>query len=145
MPTSSLVLTSRPGEVCVAQAVKYLEPLRLHLNRPEPAIICRTCKYALQPNSVTRHVGKHGIPLWERSALTSLVRALQLPNPQTINTRRNHSPAYPHLAVRCGFAYNRCCYRTTSSDLFSRHIRQEHGGASRKNTTGRLEPLFFQA
>lgn len=60
---------------------RKLHGLGLVLNRPEPAIICIRCKFALQPNgtSVSRHIAdKHDVPARERRELASYIDALRL-------------------------------------------------------------------
>jgi hypothetical protein len=77
-----------------------LHKLGLILNRPEPALICRQCKYALQPSGtrVSKHLAeKHAIPASERKELASYIDSLRLPNPNLLSGRRNGSE--PHQRV----------------------------------------------
>ncbi|KAK4117999.1 hypothetical protein N657DRAFT_651752 [Parathielavia appendiculata] len=56
-----------------------LAELGLVINAPEPAVICRPCGYALQPNGecVTRHLAdKHSIQKGLRHGLTSYIHSL---------------------------------------------------------------------
>lgn len=61
-----------------------LHRLGLILNRPEPALICWQCKYALQPNGtrVSKHLAeKHAVPASERKELVSYIDSLRLSYP----------------------------------------------------------------
>jgi hypothetical protein len=131
--------------ICLPQAPKYLRTSKLHLNTPEPAILCTICKYALQPDSVTRHVGKHKVPLWERAALTRMIQSLHLRDPKSLRTRPDYSPAHPHLTVRHGYSCTLCEHRTTSSDLFGRHARKQHGRSLVTNASEKNEVLSLQS
>jgi hypothetical protein len=115
---------------------KKLEPLSLYLNSPEPAILCRTCKYALKPsetsNTITRHLSKHNISLLQHKQLADFIRTIRLPDPKSLPPRPDGSPRHPFLADRKGVICSHCGYRTTSTDLFKRHVKKQHQGASRK-------------
>ena len=75
-----------------------LHRLGLILNRPEPALICWQCKYALQPNGtrVSKHLAeKHAVPASKRKELVSYIDSLRLPNANLLSGRRNGSePSY---------------------------------------------------
>jgi hypothetical protein len=102
---SSTTYSDPPASgICLPQVSKYLGTLKLHLNYPEPCILCTICKYALHPDSVTRHVAKHKFPLRDRAAFTSVVRSLHLPDPKSLPTRPDHSLAHPQLTVRHGYS-----------------------------------------
>jgi len=88
-----------------------LASLGLCLNNPEPAVICRSCKYALQPSAdgVARHLAeKHHISKTERLDSTSLVESLRLSNPNQLPVRRDGSEAHPDLALQAGVACKIC-------------------------------------
>lgn len=103
--------------------------LGLVLNRPEPALICRQCKYALQPSGirVSKHLAeKHSISASERKELVSYVDSLHLPNPNLLDGRRNGSKPHPHLLVSRGAACKYCSFHSKSSRLVQQHITREH-------------------
>jgi hypothetical protein len=110
LPMSCSTAYSDPpaSGICLPQVLKYLGTLKLHLNSPKLCIICTICRYALHPDSVTRHVAKHKVPLRDRAALTSVVRSLHLPDPKSLSTRPDHSLAHPQLAVRHGYSCTLC-------------------------------------
>jgi hypothetical protein len=94
LPISCSTAYSNPpaSGICLPQVSKYLGTLKLHLNSPEVCIFCTIYKYALHPDSVTRHVAKYKLPLRERATLTSVVRLLHLPDPKSLSTRLFLSP-----------------------------------------------------
>jgi hypothetical protein len=141
LPMSCSTAYSNPSAsgICLPQISKYLGTLELHLNFQELCILCMICKYALHPDSVTRHVAKHKVPLRERAALTSVVQSLHLPNPKSFSVRSDYSPAHPQLTVRHGYSCTLCSHRTTSSELFGRHMRRQHGGCHATDALAKLE------
>lgn len=116
-----------------------LDALGLYLNSPEPAIICRLCRFALKPfgDRVTRHLGeKHDVPKAARRGLTAFIRSLDLPDPNKLPLRPDGSPRHPHLDVQRGAACKHCDYRTSSIDLLGRHLAKSHG--RKRKTSGWL-------
>jgi hypothetical protein len=105
--------------------------LGLYINRPEPAIICTSCQYALSPSgeAVTKHLWeKHQIAPGVREGLMAYVRLLGLPDPNKLSLRDEGSPAHPHLSVRSGTACKHCDFKTTGLTLMVRHISKAHKG-----------------
>jgi hypothetical protein len=103
--------------------------LSLYINRPEPAIICTSCQYALSPSgeAVTKHLWeKHQIASNLREGLTVYVQLLKLPNPNKLNLRDEGSPPHPHLSIRSGTACKHCDFKTTGLTLTVRHISKAH-------------------
>jgi hypothetical protein len=106
-----------------------LHKLGLILNRPEPALICRQCKYALQPSGirVSKHLAeKHTVPASYRKELVSYVDSLDLPNPNLLGGRRNGSEPHPHLLVSRRAACKFCTFHSKSSRLVQQHITRNH-------------------
>jgi hypothetical protein len=106
-----------------------LRELGLFLNEPEPAIICRDCRYALKPNAkaVSGHLHeKHGISAQARRALPAILRTMRLPDPNTLPCRPDLSPPHPFLATQPGAACLRCGFLSTSHDLIRRHLTKVH-------------------
>lgn len=114
-----------------------LKSLELYLSRPELAIVCMRCKYALQPKGdrVSRHLWeKHHVPIEDRKGLVSLVASLDLQDPNTLPLRKDGCLPHPHLARRRGLACRGCKERTTSRDLMQRHLSKEHGCKPNRRT-----------
>jgi hypothetical protein len=126
---------------------RRLAALGLVISVPEHALICRPCGYALQPNGdcVTRHLAdKHAIPKRPRDGLHPFVRALRLPDPNTLPLRPDWSPVHPHLATRTGVACRHCVYRTTSVELITRHLAKAHNRRRDQRHRGWLRDEVFQ-
>lgn len=106
-----------------------LASLGLHLHRPERAIICVQCQYALQPSGerVSKHLWeKHTVPAEAREGLSIYIKHLQLPDPNRLPLRPDGHDPHPHLAVQPGAACKQCAYRSTSLQLVARHLSKEH-------------------
>lgn len=90
-----------------------------------PALICRTCQYALAvPRSqVTSHLwNKHQICPGSRRDITLLIRSITIPNPTEIPLRVDQSLIHPALKVFRGYACVSCSYRTINLDMITRHV-----------------------
>ncbi|KAL8626151.1 hypothetical protein Q9189_008167, partial [Teloschistes chrysophthalmus] len=116
---------------------RKLVALGLYQNTPEPALICRQCKYALKPSAaaVSKHLWeKHQISKDARKGLVPFVKSLTLPDPNQLPLRRDASLPHPHLAVQQGMACRRCTFRSTSGDLVRRHLSSVHGIKNNRQT-----------
>jgi hypothetical protein len=112
------------------QRLQRLDALHLHINSPEPALICRVCAYALQTTGdrVTKHLWeKHQVPKEMRHGLTPFIHSLRLPDPNKLENRPNGSPPHPFLKKQISAAYRHCDFRSVSVDLVLRHVRKAHG------------------
>lgn len=106
-----------------------LASLGLCLNKPEPAIICTRCKYALKPSGdgIAKHPGeKHGVPSQARRGLKAFVSSLQLKDPNKLELREDGRPPHPHLAIKLGVACRLCDFRSLNRDLAQRHMYTVH-------------------
>jgi hypothetical protein len=122
------------------EACQNLLGLGLVLSKSDDALICSHCLYALKPfgQTVSKHPWeKHSVPAKERSGLNALVLKLKLPDPNTLPTSQDWSPAHPYLALQAGVVCLQCNYRTTSKDLLQRHLSKEHGQRRSDEDLGR--------
>ncbi|CAI0645059.1 unnamed protein product, partial [Colletotrichum noveboracense] len=127
------------ARVLTATERQRLEVLGLHLNDPEPVLICRPCGYALKPQGerVSRHLAeKHNVPKPERRGLNALVRSIGLADPNDVEPRPDGLPPHEALTVLRGYACRHCAYRTVSLDLICRHISSEHGFRDPRKSDG---------
>jgi hypothetical protein len=128
-----------------------LEALNLHLNSPEPLIICRVCKYALQPTGrrVLKHLWEtHKVPLESRQDLNAVIKRLALPDVNTVEARKDGCAPHPYLVTSSGVQCKHCNYRSTSLDLIKRHLSAEQKLKGRDLARARDhfdEHLSFQA
>jgi hypothetical protein len=102
-----------------------LTVVNLLLDPHSPALICKTCQYALavSKSQVTSHLSeKHRISLDSRRHITPLIRSLNILNPTDLPPRHDHSLVHPHLKVYGGYACVSCIYRTINLDKMTRHV-----------------------
>lgn len=126
---SQIVFDMDPVVTLPEKKLQRLEALGLHLNRPEPAILCRTCGFALTPGGdrVSRHLGeKHGIAKSDRRGLNALIRSLNLPDPRTLPVRPNSSGPHPHLERQRGSACRHCGLRSVSQKVIADYVKAVH-------------------
>ena len=132
---------------------RKLASLGLHLHRPEPAIICQSCKYSLQPlgEGVSKYLGsKHKVALSSRKGLDAYIEFRKLPNPNNLALRHNGSAPHIHLAVLPGVACRHCDVRSINPDVLRRHVQEVHLGKFRacprvRSATASRKMCFFKA
>lgn len=119
---------------------RRLNALGLSFHRPERAIICRRCGYALQPSgeTVSKHLGtKHQISRAARQGLTAMIRSLDLPDPNQLPRRPDGGPPHADLLVHSGgAACRRCAFRSINPELVRRHVKKQHGQRSDRHWLG---------
>jgi hypothetical protein len=117
--------------IAPAQAVEQLiEQLNLHLNEPEPVIICRICQFALSGSmkSIVDHiVDKHKRPRDLTKDLGQLLGPYTILGPKELYVRPDFSPPHPHLSKHLGMMCKHCGQKTTSADVLARHLSKGHG------------------
>jgi hypothetical protein len=102
-----------------------LTVVNLLLDPHGPALICKTCQYALavSKSQVTSHLWeKHRISLESRRDITCLIRSLNIPNPTSLLARPDHCLIHPHLKAYGGYACVSCEYRTINLNKMTRHV-----------------------
>lgn len=112
-----------------ADVHRRLTALGLHWDRAAGAIICLSCKYALQTKGerVSRHLGdKHRVEAAARKGLSAFMKHLSLPDPNQLDLLRDHGPPHPQLATHAGAACRQCNFRSTSLELVRRHLSKTH-------------------
>lgn len=103
--------------------------LGLYCNVPEPAILCIKCGFALKADGdrVSRHLGeKHDVAKSARRGLNSLIRSLNLPDPNGLSLRPGDSSPHPHLAIQKGSACKHCGLRSVSEKVLVTHLKTSH-------------------
>ncbi|KAH6972614.1 hypothetical protein EDB80DRAFT_628014 [Ilyonectria destructans] len=140
-----------------ARQLDRLQQLSLHLNHPEPAIICIPCGFALKADGerVSRHLGEaHEVAELAQRCLNSLVRSLKLPDPVGLPPRPSNSTPHPQLTLQKGITCKHCGLRSVSRKVMVGHVRKDHRTEIR--ATARLkgaswirdhveEGVFFQS
>ncbi|KAH6974883.1 hypothetical protein EDB80DRAFT_595002, partial [Ilyonectria destructans] len=93
------------------------------------AILCRKCGFALKPGSdrVSRHLGEnHNVAKSARRGLNSLIRSLDLPEPNTLTLRPDGSSPHLYLETQKGSACKHCGLRSTSEKVLAAHLKTCH-------------------
>lgn len=124
-PESADVWSQLPRD----ESRRRLDSIGLVLSESDRILICKHCRYALQPSgqTVSKHLWeKHLLPARDRAGLNAFIRSLALQDPNTVPKRPDGSAAHSHLSVHDGFACSQCDYRTTSENLLKRHLSQAH-------------------
>src|SRR5579871_6816194 len=104
---------------------------RLHLlyNSDYRVLICRTCKYALSPNGVKKHLErthKH-LSLDVRKGLVGYARTLDLVTMEEVGMLRPGPKPVVGLEVVSGFYCIRCEYACATERTIMVHCRESHG------------------
>jgi hypothetical protein len=136
MPALSTNTTQKWENLDPEDMDSRLATLGLCLNKPESAIICMRCKYALNPSAVgiSKHLWeKHQVPPAARKGLKVFVVSLRLDDPNKLALRTDGCRPHPHLLIQQGVACKRCLFRSTSRDLMRRHMSKEHSQKSGRN------------
>lgn len=139
-PVSTTVWTQLPND----EIRLRLDSIGLVLSESDRILICKHCKYALQPSgqTVSKHLWeKHSLPARDRAGLNAYIRSLALQDPNTVPRRPDGSSAHSNLLVHDGFACSQCVYRTTSENLLRRHLSQQHGAHAPR--TSEIDPQFW--
>lgn len=119
-----------------------LAALGLHLNRPDFAVLCVSCGYALEPSGdvMSKHLWeKHHVPAECRAGLNTFVRSLGLRDPNNLAIRRDGCTPHPYLSVQPGAACGLCPFKTTSLELLKHHMSMEHRHKSDGQTSVRVQ------
>ena len=76
----------------------------------EQALICRSCKYCLQPNGIENHLGRQhtAVALEVRKELVSYAESLTLRNPSEVIAPVTIVPVFDCLKVTQGFRCSMC-------------------------------------
>jgi hypothetical protein len=124
--------------IASAQAVRQLlEQLNLHLNEPEPVIICRICQFVLNGSikSIVDHVvDKHNHHKAQVKDLSQLLRPYTILGPKELRLRPDHTSLHPHLSKHLGMMCKHCRHKTTSLEMLARHLSKDHS-MKRKTAT----------
>jgi hypothetical protein len=121
-----------------AKPVRVLmERLNLHLNEPEPVIVCYICPFALSGSMkclVDHVVDEHGYFRDFAKELGQLLQPYTILGPTELRLRPDHSPPHPDLTKHLGMMCKQCRHKTTSAEILGRHLSKEHR-VKRKTST----------
>jgi len=129
----------------------HLNQLGLHVNEPEPVIICRLCTFALRGSAesiVNYLTEKHNVSKQSANETRQLLRPYIILGPKELRLRSDGSPPHPYLAKHLGIACKQCGFKTTSVQVVGRHLSKDHGLKRKSSTWLRdyvIERLTFQS
>lgn len=105
-----------------------LDPSELLHYLPESkVVICIRCRYAIQPNAISRHLKDlHRIYRSSRRPFMKYVSTLSLDEPQVVNAKIHMFPV-PILPIEDGLACNSCKYMCISTKRMKNHWSTVHG------------------
>ena len=109
--------------------VEHLSPLLAHL--PDYGIvICKLCKFAVQPNALSSHLLRHHIYRDKRRILLDQLADLKLLEPDEVPNPPIRVPSFPYLPVASGYQCSLpdCGHLCISHKRMSQHLREQHEG-----------------
>ena len=91
-------------------------------------LICRTCRFAVQPKALSSHLLRHQIYRSERRKLLERLKTYKLVEPEQIRTPLPDTPPLPHLPVYHGYKCNEigCGHCFTSKKRMCQHWSEQH-------------------
>lgn len=108
--------------------IEHLSPLLAHF--PEYSIVvCKACKFAVQPKALSSHLLRHRIYRDKRRVLLDRLAKLRLLDPNEVNHPFRKGPPLPHLSVASGYRCVKptCDHLCMSQKRMSQHLREQHG------------------
>lgn len=136
MPPLAYVSTAMPGQASESSITECNQMPRLEAVGTSLAhlpdyglIICKTCKFAIQPKALSSHLLRHHIYRDKRQKLLDRIADLNLVEPGQVPLPTARPPAFPYLPVapgyRCKFA--QCSHLCISHKRMSHHLHEHHG------------------
>lgn len=111
-------------------------------------VVCRQCRYAIQPNALSSHLQKHKIFRHHRQDLLQQVARYDLAVPGDAPCPSSLHPAIPELPVLQGYKClaGGCNYLCTSEKRLSQHWSQVHDCSDRNSIHARPAKMqtFFR-
>lgn len=144
-----------PREVSDGPAVGYntpgavrLEPLNsLLVYLPDHGIlICKPCKFAIQPKAIPSHLLRHQVYRDKRREMLSLVASLTLLDPAQVSIPAQNGRPFPHLTIASGYRclVSQCGHLCVSHKRMSQHLHEHHQNALASDVDSQIEPVLLQ-
>ena len=109
-------------------------------------VICKSCKFALQPSAISSHLLRHQIYREKRQNLLDRVAKLHLLEPDQVSLPSEVIPAIPHLPVaaghRCGLPS--CGHLCISHKRMTQHLRERHAHVDSAKSVSRSCHVYLQ-
>ena len=111
-------------------------------------VICRKCRYAIQPHALDPHLLRHSIYRGDRQQLLGRLSSLKLHEPRSILNPPADIPAFPDLPVYDGHKClsSGCTHACVSQKRMEQHWSRHHGEQNAKKVRSRPAMLqtFFK-
>lgn len=111
-------------------------------------VVCRQCRFAVQPSALSSHLQNHGILRSERRRILDQLSQLHLLNPDQVPVPASNDPPLPDLPVLNGYKCRAllCNYTCTSSKRMSQHWSEIHQQPNSRLVSQRAAKLqtFFR-
>ncbi|KAK9351547.1 hypothetical protein V1523DRAFT_398221 [Lipomyces doorenjongii] len=137
----SLTASNWPRDPQPTQLLHYLPSFQV--------VVCTSCRYAIQPNAISRHLKEiHHIYRSRRRPFIEYVSSLPLKEPQDVILPKAHEFPVPYLPVEQGFMCESkgCPYLCVSVKRMKSHWVSEHGRKGQTEVDWHSVPLqtFFR-
>ncbi|RVX66295.1 hypothetical protein B0A52_09726 [Exophiala mesophila] len=122
-----------------------LNPLLVYL--PDYGVlICKECKFAIQPKAIPSHLLRHRVYREKRQDLLSLVADLTLLDPAQVSIPSPHGRPIPYLPIAGGYRclVQRCGHLCVSYKRMSQHLHQQHQTIHLRDVDGQMQRVFLQ-
>ena len=145
VPVSELESRSDRRDVHTPPQFEQLGHLLVHL--PDYCIIiCKSCKFAVQPRALSSHLLRHRIYREERQNIIDRVAELRLLEPDDVTLPSSKVPPFPHLPTAIGYRCTllNCDHLCISQKRMSQHLREHHEIARRTDVDDHMQQLYLQ-
>ncbi|KEF57512.1 uncharacterized protein A1O9_05429 [Exophiala aquamarina CBS 119918] len=135
----------RRESIDVSPRLEHLGTLLVHL--PDYGIvICKLCKFAVQPKALTSHLLRHHIYREKRRLLLERVAGLTLLEPDDVSTPLSKDSPLPYLPVTSGYRCNlpHCGHLCISEKRMSSHMRSNHETSAMGLVGGHHQRVYLQ-
>ncbi|KAI0434483.1 hypothetical protein F5Y09DRAFT_296376 [Xylaria sp. FL1042] len=110
-------------------------------------VICKDCRFAIQPSAFSSHLQNHHILRSERRYILDQLFSLHLPPPDRVGVPASDSPRVPDLPVLSGFKCDiaECDYACTSVKRMCQHwseIHEQPNSKAIKYREAKLQTFF---
>ncbi|KAI0509396.1 hypothetical protein F5B22DRAFT_638045 [Xylaria bambusicola] len=97
-------------------------------------VICKTCRFAIQPSAFSSHLQNHHILRSKRRDILDQLRSLRLTPPERVGVPASDSRPVPNLPILSGFKCDaaECSYACTSVKRMCQHWSDIHGEPNSK-------------
>lgn len=125
-----------------------LEPLNsLLVYLPDHGIlICKPCKFAVQPKAIPSHLLRHHVYRDKRREMLSLVASLTLLDPAQVSIPAQNRRPFPHLTISNGYRclVPQCGHMCVSHKRMSHHLHEHHQDTFDGDVDSQMEPVLLQ-